>query len=127
MKYEYQNGYKVPSWLVSDGTLRLTALTLPAYLVDKKDIYLIEEPENGIHPRSVSTIYASLSSVYGSQILLATHSPVVLNEINLENILCFAKDQMGATDIVYGPDHPHLRDWQSTVDIGDLFVSGVLE
>lgn len=127
MRYEYQDGLMIPSWLVSDGTLRLTALTLPAYLVDKKDIYLIEEPENGINPRSVSTIYASLSSVYGSQILLATHSPVVLNETNYKNILCFAKDKMGATDIVYGPDHPHLRNWQGTVDIGDLFVSGVLE
>ena len=44
MIYEYADGVKVPSWLVSDGTLRLTALTLPAYLVDLQGIYLIEEP-----------------------------------------------------------------------------------
>ena len=43
MIYEYAGGLKVPSWLVSDGTLRLTALTLPAYLVDLQGIYLIEE------------------------------------------------------------------------------------
>lgn len=127
MRYEYQDGLVVPSWLVSDGTLLLTALTLPAYSAGLDGIYLIEEPENGIHPRSVSTIYASLSSIYGSQVLLATHSPVVLNETKLEDILCFAKDKTGATDIVYGPDHPHLRDWQDTVDIGTLFVAGVLE
>ena len=51
MIYEYAGGLTVPSWLVSDGTLRLTALTLPAYLVDLEGIYLIEEPENGIPPR----------------------------------------------------------------------------
>ncbi|NCC35359.1 MAG: hypothetical protein EOM24_25605 [Chloroflexia bacterium] len=39
----------VPSWLVSDGTLRLLALTLLAYLPQQEGIYLIEEHENGIH------------------------------------------------------------------------------
>ena len=32
---EYKGGLGVPSWLVSDGTLRLLALTLPAYLPDQ--------------------------------------------------------------------------------------------
>ena len=60
MVYEYHGGLKVPSWLVSDGTLRLTALTLPAYLNDLEGIYLIEEPENGIHPGAVAAVYDSL-------------------------------------------------------------------
>jgi AAA15 family ATPase/GTPase len=42
----YKNGLEVPSWMVSDGTLRLLALTLPAYLDNFDGIYLIEEPEN---------------------------------------------------------------------------------
>ncbi len=75
MVYEYAGGLRVPSWLVSDGTLRLTALTLPAYLADLKGIYLIEEPENGIHPGAdCFTAFQSLSSMYEAQILLATHS-----------------------------------------------------
>ena len=59
MAYQYEGGLSVPSWLVADGTLRLTALTLPAYLVDLRGIYLIEEPENGIHPSAVATAYDS--------------------------------------------------------------------
>ncbi len=31
---EYRGGLEVPSWMASDGTLRLLALTLPAYLGD---------------------------------------------------------------------------------------------
>jgi len=126
MRYEYRNGYKVPSWLVSDGTLRLTALTLLAYLVNFKDIYLIEEPENGIHPKSVATVYDSLSSVYDSQVLLATHSPVILNMAKVEDVLCFAKDKAGATDIVRGDEHPHLQEWNRRVALGTLLASGVL-
>jgi hypothetical protein len=64
--------------MASDGALRLLALTLPAYLNDFQGVYLVEEPENGIHPRAVETLFQSLSSVYDAQMLLATHSPVIL-------------------------------------------------
>jgi predicted ATPase len=122
----YSNGLEVPSWTASDGSLRLLALTLPAYLEDFKGIYLIEEPENGIHPRAVQTMYQSLSSVYEAQILLATHSPVILSNADPENVLCFAKTDEGATDIVLGNEHPNLRDWRREENLGVLFAGGVL-
>ncbi len=122
----YKGGLNVPSWTASDGTLRLLALTLPAYLDDFRGIYLIEEPENGIHPRAVETMYQSLSSVYEAQILLATHSPVILSIVNPDDVLCFAKTLEGATDIVVGSRHPRLRDWRREENFGVLFAGGVL-
>lgn len=126
MVYKYSNGLRLPSWMVSDGTLRLTALTLLAYLPNLRGIFLIEEPENGIHPRAVATAYDSLSSLYDAQVLLASHSPVVLSEASMEEVLCFARDRHGATDIVLGSEHPGLRNWQDDADLGVLFASGVL-
>jgi predicted ATPase len=122
----YQGGLKVPSWTASDGTLRMLALTLPAYLPQFEGIYLIEEPENGIHPMAMETVYQSLRSVYNAQILLATHSPVILGCARASEILCFKKDEHGATDVVAGPDHPALRTWQDSLNISDLYASGVL-
>ena len=127
MVYEYSGGLRVPSWLVSDGTLRLTALTLPAYLEDFQGIYLIEEPENGIHPGAVAAVHDSLSSVYGGQVLLATHSPALLNAAGTEDVLCFAKDDTGATDIVSGSEHPMLEQWCGETNLGTLLGSGILE
>jgi predicted ATPase len=124
---EYITGAKIPSWLVSDGTLRLLALTIPAYLPDITGTFLIEEPENGIHPRAIETVIESLSSVYAGQVLVATHSPVALNMLDATNVLCFAKDPSGATDIVSGDLHPALRDWKrGEPDLGVLFASGIL-
>lgn len=124
---EYANGAKVPSWLVSDGTLRLLALTIPAYLPGLKGTFLIEEPENGIHPRAIETVVQSLSSMYGSQVLLATHSPVALNMFELDQVLCFAKDSIGATDVVSGAAHPALAEWKrGQPDLGVLFGAGIL-
>src|SRR5215203_1009349 len=109
---QYRGGLKVPSWMASDGTLRMLALTLPAYLEDFKGIYLIEEPENGIHPRAIETMTQSMSSVYNAQVLMATHSPIILSTVEAEQILCFSKNAEGATEIVRGSEHPALRDWK---------------
>ena len=99
---------------------------MPAYLTDFEGIYLIEEPENGIHPAAVAAVYDSLSSVYDAQVLLATHSTVVLNAARACDVLCFAKDESGATDIVRGSEHPRLREWQGQAPLGTLLASGVL-
>jgi len=122
----YKGGYEVPSWMVSDGTLRLLALTLPAYLVDFRGVYLIEEPENGIHPSAVETVYQSLSSAYDAQVLIATHSTVILSMAGKEQVLCFKKTDEGSTDIVSGSDHPALRDWKGQPNLSVLFAAGVL-
>ncbi len=122
----YEGNIRVPSWLVSDGTLRLLALTLPAYLPDFTGVYLIEEPENGIHPKAVETVFQSLSSVYNAQIMLASHSPVVLSLVDRNEVLCFAKTPEGITDIVVGSAHPALKDWKGETNISVLYASGIL-
>ncbi|MCK4659831.1 MAG: AAA family ATPase [Phycisphaerae bacterium] len=122
----YHDNLEVPSWTASDGTLRLLALTLTAYLPELEGVYLIEEPENGIHPRAVETMFQSLSSVYGAQILLATHSPVILSVAEPSQVLCFSKVESGAVDIIRGTEHPALRDWRGETNLGVLFAGGVL-
>lgn len=126
---KYANGLEIPSWLASDGTLRLLALTLPAYLPEFQGLYLIEEPENGIHPKAAETVFQSLSSVYEAQVLLATHSPVLLSLIKPRDagkVLCFAKAEDGSTDIVSGDRNPHLKSWQGDPNLSVLFAGGVL-
>lgn len=123
----YTNGAKVPSWLASDGTLRMLALTIPAYLSDLEGTFLIEEPENGVHPKALETVLQSLMSIRNCQVLMATHSPVALNMLEAKDILCFAKDSEGATDIVSGAEHPALQEWKAgEPSLGVLFASGVL-
>jgi len=126
LKLVYNNGLEVPSWMASDGTLRLLALTIPAYLSSFEGVYLIEEPENGIHPMAMETVFQALRSVYSAQIILATHSPVVLSNADPESVICFKKDVGGATDMVLGSEHPELRNWQGEVNLGVLYASGVL-
>ena len=118
--------HPVPSWLLSDGTLRLLALTLLAYLPHNQEVYLIEEVENGIHPRAIEAVFESLSSVYDGQVLMATHSPLIVGLTKPEQILCFAKNPSGVTSIVRGSEHPKLKDWRGQVNLETLYAAGVL-
>jgi len=122
---EYEGGHRVPSWMLSDGTLRLLALTILAYLPDLEGVYLIEEPENGIHPLAIEAVLQSLSSVYNAQVLVATHSPIVLSLAQPADLLCFARTN-GESAIVRGDQHPRLTHWQHEVSLATLFASGVL-
>jgi predicted ATPase len=121
----YKNGFEVPSWMLSGGTLRLLALTLLAYTPNFRGVYLIEEPEVGVHPMAIETIVQSLSSVYSGQVLLTSHSPILLSLPEPQDLLCFQRTDEG-TEIIPGNRHPMLQDWRSGVSISDLFAAGVL-
>ncbi len=126
LNVEYSNGITVPSWLLSDGTLRLLALTLLAYIPSTSQIFLIEEPENGVHPKAIEAVYQSLSSVYECQVLCATHSPLFLGLSKTSHLLCFDLTQNGATDVVNGENHPALKSWKGQVKLETLYAAGVL-
>ena len=123
---KYENGLEVPSWKASDGTLRFMALTLLANLPNATGLYLVEEPENGIHPGAMEELFYSLSSVYDAQVLLATHSPEIVSVAKIEHLRIFGKTSTGEVDITSGENHPRLADWKSSVSLGSFFASGIL-
>jgi predicted ATPase len=122
----YKNGVELPSWTISEGTLRLLALTILAYMPEANRSYLVEEPENGLHPTALETVYQSLSSIYDGQVLMATHSPILLAVAKSEELLCFTRTAEG-TQIVGALQHPRLQDWKGEVSLGELFAAGVLD
>ena len=122
----YNGGYEVTSSGLSEGTLRVLALTILPYLDNLPEIVFLEEPENGIHPRAIEAVLQSLSSAYDSQLLISSHSPVVLANSELDQILCARLDANGAASIISGSQHPQLEAWKGQIDLGALFAAGVL-
>ena len=124
----YKNDFKVTSSGLSEGTLRLIALTLIPYLLEDQlpKHLVIEQPEDGIHPRALETILHSLRSIYDCQVWVSTQSPLVLAQSEVEHVLCASIGKDGSAEIVNGLDHPRLRDWKGSVDLGTLLATGVL-
>ncbi len=128
LRVRYRYGVDTPSWLLSDGTLRFLALSVIPYLPPDRRVFMIEEPENGLHPLAIEGVFQSLKSGRTSehQILVATHSPVFLALAELSDLLIFRKTDTGATDIVRGTRHPKLRNRKRETLLDSLFATGVL-
>ena len=124
----YENGYEVTSSGLSEGTLRLMALTLIPYLpVERLPAHLvIEQPEDGIHPRAIETVLHALRSIYDCQVWVSTQSPLVLAHTDVSDILCASLEKVVLVRVVDGDLHPRLQDWKGTVDLGTLLATGVL-
>lgn len=126
LKLTYKNGLELPAWRLSEGTLRIIALTLIPFAAEGDAIYLIEEPENGVHPQAIEAVHQTLARTRRVQIIVATHSPVFVGTVEPHELLCFAHRD-GMTSVIPGDQHPALKRWQRDVDLGTLFAAKVLE
>ncbi len=125
---EYEGGYQVTSSGLSDGTLRSMALTLIPFLPEDvaPRLLVAEEPENGIHPRAIQTAVESLSSLYGTQVWVSTHSPIVLVHTELDDILLTRLAEDGSVTVVAGPPPPRRPEGPGEADRGTMVAAGVL-
>jgi len=123
----YEAGFEVTSSGLSEGTLRILALTLLAYTEDAPRLLVVEEPENSIHPQAIATVLDSLRSLYDSQVWVSTHSPVVLASTKLPELLITRLERSGAASVVPGDQHRRLVGWKGAIDLGTLFATGVFE
>ncbi|MDP2274610.1 MAG: AAA family ATPase [Archangium sp.] len=116
--------------VVSDGLLLFLALSTVSQMSGGQALVCLEEPDRGIHPRRIKEILEQINRVAakGSQFLLTTHSPVLLNEFRdyPESVIILDRtDEQGtrATQLSSLPDvQQQLRD----VSLGELWYSGVL-
>jgi len=86
---------------------------------------MVEEPENGVHPKALDIIMRSLSSIPNAQMLVATHSPLAVQQVGKGPLLCFSRDKEGAR-VVEGASHPALAKWNGDPDLATVFSAGVL-
>jgi hypothetical protein len=127
--FEGSHPQPVPSWMLSDGTLRLMALTVLCYAAgpEREEVYLLEEPENGLHPHAVQTLFEALSSTATrQQWLCASHSPVFLANVGLDETLVFKRHASGWSTVRRGREIPELADWNGNVRLGEWLALGVL-
>ena len=126
LKLTYHGGLELPAWRLSEGTLRILALTLIPFAARPDAIFLIEEPENGVHPQAVEAIHQAFTLTRDDHVIIASHSPVFVGIVEPEDLLCFTTEN-GATRVIPGAEHPVLQTWQRDVDLGTLFAARVLE
>ncbi len=78
----------VPAQLLSDGTINLLSLLMSIYSVPTYGWSLIEEPENGLHPKATQELVAFFRSQAHENhpVWLTTHDTHLINQLKPEEL-----------------------------------------
>lgn len=122
---------------MSDGVLRLLAVTSLLYLDHIPTVITFEEPENGVHPQLIREVVQILRELTQRkppnrcQVFMTTHSPYVLDEFydHPEEVYCMDRPQpqAGAT-IVRLSENKQLKIARDTFrqSLGEAWTTGLL-
>lgn len=123
------NGSKVriPAAQASEGALLLTAFLALVY-GDTPEILLVEEPENGLHPRRLKAVLQLFRDISTGkvgnrprQVIVTTHNPILLNEVQPEEVRVVTRTLEGGTTVKNFDELPDIRRHLEEFGVGELW------
>lgn len=101
----------LPAQYMSGGTMRLAALLALLYEPGASGLLGIEEPENELHPQLLPRLAEELVQATESrQLLVATHSPFLLDALEPEQVWILHRGADGYTQATRAADIPHVKE-----------------
>ncbi len=97
--FKTSQGRDLPADVISDGAIRFLAFLTLEFIPSSPKTLLVEEPENGVHYERLKEIVGILRKLQtdkGTQVIMATHSPYLLDLVEPNEVLVFEKDNEGA-------------------------------
>ncbi|MDT7880135.1 MAG: AAA family ATPase, partial [Candidatus Hydrothermia bacterium] len=127
VKEKFSNDY-IPSYLLSDGTIRIIALIVALYF-ENKNILIFEEPEINIHPSLLSIVIDLFKeSSNEKQILITTHNPEFLKYIDLDDIIVISRNKDGFSVIKRLNEIEDIKFFlKNEIGVDELFVENLLK
>ena len=117
------DGAVVPAELMSEGMLYYLAFAILPHL-EPTALLLIEEPENGLHPARIAEVMRVLRAISErTQVILATHSPLVINELLPDEVTIVTRDKDRGTKATRMKDTPGFEDRAKVYALGELWLS----
>ena len=99
----------LPAQYMSDGTMRLAALLTLLYEPDAAGLLGLEEPENELHPQLLAGLAEEIIAASEKrQLLIATHSPALLNALEPEQVWILHREADGYTKATRVADLPGI-------------------
>ncbi len=114
-------------WLLSQGTLRIVALLAVLRHPSPPSVVFIEELENGMDPRTIHLLVEEIRSFLqnGGQVVATTHSPYLLDLLDLSHIVVVERGKTGAPTFTR-PSKQKLKGWAEKFAPGRLYTMGSL-
>lgn len=117
--------YPMQPYHLSDGSIRFICLATALLQPDPPSMIIIDEPELGLHPSAI-VILAELIQMAAikTQIIIATQSPMFIDQFSLENIVV-SKFENGTSQFSRLKEEDY-NEWLEDYTIGELWTKNVI-
>lgn len=111
---------------VSDGLLRLIAVTALQEAPNRPTLVMIDEVENGVHPHLLGGLMALLTELAdaGTQVIATSHSPIALNHVaSAEQVVLARRTPRGPATLTPVSSTRGYRELGDHFDVGELWFN----
>jgi len=112
---------------VSDGLLRLIAISAMHELPQPPSVVMIDEIENGLHPHLVGTVVEMLEELAKRteiQVVATSHSPIALNYVDdASHVLVVERDRRGRSRVKRLDTTGAYKRLGAQLDAGELWYN----
>lgn len=125
LEAELTSGARVEAARMSEGLLYYLAFAALRHL-DPVSLLLVEEPENGLHPARIAEVVKVLRAIVretGTQVILATHSPLVVNELQPEEVSVVTRHEVTGTKVTRLHETPDFAERSKIYALGELWIA----
>jgi predicted ATPase len=120
--------------LLSDGTLRVLAITAAMLSATEGSLVVIEEIDNGVHPNRAKHLVTSIRDIAQRRhlrVLLSTHNPALMDALPDEAlgdvVFCYRDPQAGDSRLIRLGDMYEFPSLISQDSLGQLVTAGVVD
>jgi predicted ATPase len=119
-----KDGTEIRPEHMSEGLLYFLAFSLLEHMDPPAPVFLVEEPENGLHPARIKEVMRILRDVSTrTQIVLATHSPLVINELQPHEVTLVTRTEAEGTRFTRMDRTPKFAERSSGWNLGELWIA----
>ena len=117
----------VPAAQASDGVLLVLAYLAILHSPERPRVLLVEEPENGVHPKRLKEVLGILRELVKeqshTQVLMTTHSPYVLDAFEPKEVSLCQKGEDGAVTIHPLSESKAVREQLDVFSLGEIWTA----
>lgn len=117
------DGTEVAAEEMSEGMLYWLAFSILDSLLRRK-VLLVEEPENGLHPSRIREVMRVVREISRqTQVVLATHSPLVINELEPDEVTIVTRTPERGTICTPIRQTKNFQERSEAYALGELWLS----
>jgi len=117
------DGTRIGAKAMSEGLLYYLGFAALKHIADSR-LFLVEEPENGLHPARVAELMTALREISKTnQVIIATHSPLVVNELQGDEVTVVTREPETGTQAILLNKVPHYDESTKVYEPGEFWLS----